>query len=391
MAGDDLRAALLHRLEQIVVGDQAQALIPRIVGRGEAGAVVIRAQRLFDPLVKELLHLFRLGARALEAEMLERDVLPARDAIGELFGQHLAQEIRDPVLRRAAEHPGRRALEHGDLGRAAFALRHGRHQRDGGCARSDHDHLFAGVIEIVGPELGMHHAPFEGAQIEARIVGFVVIVIARSEIEPVGGQTLAVALGGFDRNVPAGIGFAPVRGKDGVARADVLADATLVHDAVEIIEDGGPVGDRFFVLPRFEIEAQRMHVAIRTDAGIAEQIPCPAQIGAPLKDRIAVMRRLFLHMGGHPDAGYARPHDQDVVIGRSGAACHVGFSQCCEGSNALRMVAPARCSVQPMRIAGQACVAPPSASSPFWAPSPRLPRRMGGWARASRRAMTRFP
>src|SRR3546814_7986803 len=35
MIGDDRRLARLHRLEKIGVGDEAQPLIPRVVGRGE--------------------------------------------------------------------------------------------------------------------------------------------------------------------------------------------------------------------------------------------------------------------------------------------------------------------------------------------------------------------
>ena len=172
----------------------------------------------------------------------------------------------------------------------------------------------------------MHDAPFEGAEIEARIVGLVVIVIARSEIEPVGRQVLAIAIIGFDRDVPAGVRLAPVGGDDGVAGADVLADAAFVHDAVEIVEDGWPVGDGFLVPPGFEIEAERVHVAVRADAGIAEQVPGPAQIGAAFENGVAVIWRLVLHVGGHADPGNPRSYDQDIEIGLLCRACHVVLS-----------------------------------------------------------------
>ncbi len=162
----------------------------------------------------------------------------------------------------------------------------------------------------------MHDFACEFAQIEAGIIGFVVIVIARAEIEPVGGQMLAFALRGFERDVPPRFAVAPVRGQHLVAEADVLADIAFVDDAVEIVEDGGAVGDRFLVRPGFEIEAQRMHVAVRPDAGIAEEVPGSPQIVTAFDDRETVTGRLVLHMRRHADAGDARTHNQNVEIGR---------------------------------------------------------------------------
>ena len=77
-----------------------------------------------------------------------------------------------------------------------------------------------------------------------------------------------------------------------VAETHMLPDAALIDDMVEVIEDRWRIGDRFFMPPRFEIEAQRVHIAVRTDAGITEQIPRPTQIIAPIKDGVGVMRGL---------------------------------------------------------------------------------------------------
>ena len=323
LAGDDLGLAALDRVEQIVVGHQAQPLVPRIVGRGEGGAVELVAQRLLDLLVEELLHLLGLGARALEADVLHLDVLPAGQAVGRLLGQELAQQVRQPVLRRAREHPGRGALEHGDLGGLA---RHRRRDRHRGGARADHHHLLAGIVEIVGPELRVDHLAFEGAEIEAGVVGLVVIVIARAQIEEIGGEPLVLApilFGtGLDLHRPARGGAVEIGGDNLVAQPDVLANAALVDDTVEIVEDRGRVGDRFLVLPGFEIEPQRVHVAVRANPGIAEQVPGAAQIVAPFENRIAGVRRFGGHMRGHPDPGNPRPHDQHVeMAGLFGHLC----------------------------------------------------------------------
>src|SRR3546814_11158386 len=67
--------------------------------------------------LQEFLDLFGLFARAAEADVLQSDILEARDLVRQLFGQDLAQEIGEAVLGRADEIPGRGALEHGDVRR----------------------------------------------------------------------------------------------------------------------------------------------------------------------------------------------------------------------------------------------------------------------------------
>ena len=96
----------------------------------------------------------------------------------------------------------------------------------------------------------------------------------------------------------------------------MLADAALIHNPVEIFEDGGRIGNRLFMLPWLEIEAKRMHVAVRADAGITEQIPRPAQILAHFYNGIGKIGALQLHMRCHPDAGNAGSDDQNVMVRR---------------------------------------------------------------------------
>jgi len=117
MAGDDAGLARIHRIEQILIRHQTKPLFPRIIRRGEAGLVVIRAERFLDLRVERVLHLLRIVARQFEAVILHLDVLEPGDPVGEGFGQEFAQRVGDPVLCRAREHPGRRALQHGHVTR----------------------------------------------------------------------------------------------------------------------------------------------------------------------------------------------------------------------------------------------------------------------------------
>src|SRR4030095_6309945 len=77
------------------------------------------------------------------------------------------------------------------------------------------------------------------------------------------------------------------------------------------------------VLPWPEGVAQRVHVGVRADAGIAEQIPGPAARPARLDDGVALARALVLQVPGGADTRQARAHDQDVEVFAI-SACKIG-------------------------------------------------------------------
>jgi hypothetical protein len=56
----------------------------------------------------------------------------------------------------------------------------------------------------------------------------------------------------------------------------------------DVAQDGRPVGDRLALLPRAEGVAERVHVGIRADAGVAEQVP-----GAAARSRPSRMTKLL--------------------------------------------------------------------------------------------------
>src|SRR3546814_16244958 len=89
-----------------------------------------------------------------------------------------------------------------------------------------------------------------------------------------------------------------------------------IDDAIEIFEDRRAVGDRFFMLPRFEDEAERVHVAVRTDARITEKIPVAAQLLAALHDGAATVGALHLQMHCPADTHNAGPHKQHIPLQR---------------------------------------------------------------------------
>ena len=95
----------------------------------------------------------------------------------------------------------------------------------------------------------------------------------------------------------------------------MAADVALVGDPVEVLENGLAIGDALLVLPGFEDEAKRMHVAVGSYARIAEQIPGSPEIFPPFQQGEAAARAHRLQMRSHADPGKARTYDRNIDIG----------------------------------------------------------------------------
>src|SRR3546814_5593538 len=124
---------------------------------------------------------------------------------------------------------------------------------------------------------------------EPGVEGLVIVIIARAEIKPALGRRRPCTLAFLHRPRPARRGAVPIGAHDLAVEPDALANMALIDDAIEIFEDRRAVGDRFFMLPRFEDEAERVHVAVRTDARITEKIPGAAKLFAALDEGEAMV------------------------------------------------------------------------------------------------------
>ena len=99
-----------------------------------------------------------------------------------------------------------------------------------------------------------------------------------------------------------------------MAEANVFLDASFVRRVLHILENRRPVRDGLRLLPRAKRVAERVHVGVGADAGIATQIPCSADVGAALKNRLALVRTARLQAMRRADAGEDRPDDQNVNV-----------------------------------------------------------------------------
>src|SRR3546814_15512983 len=124
---------------------------------------------------------------------------------------------------------------------------------DHGLARAVHDELPAPVVEVFRTELRVDELPLEIlAPRESGVEGLVIVIIARAETKPARCRRRPCTLAVLHRHRPARRGAVPIGAHDLAVEPDALANMALIDDAIEIFEDRRAVGDRFFMLPRFE-------------------------------------------------------------------------------------------------------------------------------------------
>ena len=99
-----------------------------------------------------------------------------------------------------------------------------------------------------------------------------------------------------------------------MAIADLLLDPVLARGLAHVGEDRGPVGDRLLRRPRFEAVAERVHVGVRADPRVAEEVPGAAEVLARLEDRVAAARAALLQVPGGADPREAGADDQHVEM-----------------------------------------------------------------------------
>src|SRR6185437_6235505 len=95
---------------------------------------------------------------------------------------------------------------------------------------------------------------------------------------------------------------------------NLLIDAVLGRGLTNLVENAWSVGDRFRLGPRFERISQREHVAVGTNAGVPEQVPCAANRFAAFEDDKVPARAFGLQMIARADPGQAGADDQHIKM-----------------------------------------------------------------------------
>ncbi len=99
-----------------------------------------------------------------------------------------------------------------------------------------------------------------------------------------------------------------------MVEADLLLDPAFPGGAANVLEDRRAIRDRPIALPRAKGVPQRVHVGVRADPRVAEQIPRAADAVASLEDRERLARAFRLQVVRGADAGEAGSDDQHVNV-----------------------------------------------------------------------------
>src|SRR4029077_5747201 len=128
---------------------------------------------------------------------------------------------------------------------------------------------------ILGPLLGMDNgAPEAFPALELGGVALLVAVVAGAHQEEVAGEPDGLAgLRPHRLDRPRGVLARPARARRAMAETDVAVHVVLGGRLTHVVEDRRTVGDGLRLPPGLEAVAQRVHVAVGADAGIAEEIP----------------------------------------------------------------------------------------------------------------------
>jgi len=339
-SGLDRCVAAPDRLEQIGVGHEADALIPRRV-QGPEVLVDRKAPRqlLLHACADQAAREVGKAAADLEEQHREQDVLRADQLVREAAWQDLASQIREHVARGQRGDVRGRALQHDHVLRR-FCKRG--NQRHGGGAAADHDDLFSTDVQPLGPLLRVDPSALKiGAPGEIGLVSSLVVVITAADIEEGRGVfALLFFRARLRGHKPALFARGPARRDHPGVEADVRLDTQLSRGIPDISKYRGPVGDRLRFGPRAERIPEREHVRIRSQAGIAKEIPGAADLTAALEDRVRLAWTLLLQMSSGPDSGETGADDQDVHEVRQALAPQVRrfavniHAPCCHGAAA---------------------------------------------------------
>src|SRR5438309_7166543 len=129
-------------------------------------------------------------------------------------------------------------------------------------------------------------------------VAFCVVVIAAREVEEAAGEHAVVRFDG-----PAPGHRRPARSADARVETDLFEDSKLACRVLDILPDCLAADDRLGGTPRPERKAERVHVGVRADAGVAEQVPGAADPLARFENREALAGTALLQAAGRIDSG----------------------------------------------------------------------------------------
>ena len=151
--------------------------------------------------------------------------------------------------------------------------------------------------------------------LKRRRVAFFVTVVTTAHEQKIAGEARASAslrARGFHR--PTGLLGGPGGRLHLLIELNVLVDAALGGGLLHIGQNRRPIGNRLGRQPGLGVIAHGVHVTVRSNPGIAKQIPGAADGFAPLQDSKRLAWAFILQLAGRTDSGQPSTYDHDVKV-----------------------------------------------------------------------------
>ena len=273
--------------------------------------VVVRSEISTDAVEQLGFYLLGLGSSSFVHQLLHRGVLPTRQVVGHLRGQHLAEFVGNRVVVWSCNDIRRRTLHHRHVQRCCC---HCRNKRYCCGSRTNHHNSLVCVVKVLGPLLRVNDGSRKTfATCEHWVVALFVAVVTRTHKQEVASdRSCCASLFMGRRHCPAGIGCRPLRFRDQLLVANVLVDRVFLCGVSQILQNRRPICNRLCLSPRFEAETERVHVTVGANSWITKKIPCSTEVVAPFENDIRAIRAHRLQV--IPGANAREPRTDDDYI-----------------------------------------------------------------------------
>ena len=282
--GDHGGAAGAQGFEEVAVRAEAEALLPRVVARGEVRVVRDVVRQLLDGGLFEQVP---GGERVEGAELVEEEAddeeLQSCEAVGHPGREEPVDPLPEAVDGWLGEDVAGAPLQHGDVG-GRFCERgdqsHGR-----GAAADDDDFLVL-VVEAFGPELRVDDSAGEfldaGHMATQR---FFVVVISGTEDDEACVK-VCLTLRSLNKQIPRLLVRGPIRRDKLLVEFDLLVDTVCGGGLADVGTNGVAVRNVILLRPWPPREAKGVKIRVGAEAGVPEEVPGAAYASARFEDSV---------------------------------------------------------------------------------------------------------
>ena len=165
-------------------------------------------------------------------------------------------------------------------------LRQRRRQRHRCCTAPNQHNALSGIIEVVGPVLGVNDPSLKTFDPRPvwRVALIIVVVAGTHKEEGAGEPDRRSIRHTHSIHAPTRIDGRPGSAENAMPEMDLSIDPVFTRRLLNVAQDRWTVRHRLQPAPGTKTIAKRMHIRVRTDTRIAKEVPRAADGVTALKD-----------------------------------------------------------------------------------------------------------